>query len=203
MSFSSLPFSLPLAAQETPAAAAERQEAEDRYKRMSADIEDLKTSMQSYQQRLTEQREEIKRLRDELAKLENNRDFATKEDLRNLAESVKKVDANRIADNEKLLEKVMAEFARLGRTLAPTPKANSNPSPNPPPPKPSAELKSGGDKGYEYTIRSGDRPGVIAQALAKQGVKVTQKQILDANPAVDWTKLKIGQKIVIPAQAAP
>src|SRR5258706_11235509 len=54
-----------LRAQDTPATVAERQEAEERYKRMSAEIEDLKTANQSYQLRLNELREEIRRLTEE------------------------------------------------------------------------------------------------------------------------------------------
>jgi LysM repeat protein len=30
---------------------------------------------------------------------------------------------------------------------------------------------------------------------------VSRKQVMDANPDVDWGKLKIGQKIVIPRPA--
>src|SRR5438093_6620243 len=71
-------------AEDTPASAAERQEAEERYKRMSADIEDLKTALASHQQRITEQREEIRRLTDELARANANKDFATKDDFRHL-----------------------------------------------------------------------------------------------------------------------
>src|SRR5207244_8657878 len=56
-----LPISSKLRSQESPASVAERQEAEERYKRMSAEIEDLKTTIQSYQQRLSEQREEIRK----------------------------------------------------------------------------------------------------------------------------------------------
>lgn len=186
-----------LRAQDTPAAVAERQEAEERYKRMSADIEDLKTANQSYQQRLVELREEIKKLSEELARANSNRDkdLATREDLKHLADKIKEVDEKRISDNDKTL----AEIARLGKTLSAPPKSYS-----PPPPsstgKPTVEPKTGvTEKGFEYTIRAGDNPRVIAQALAKQGMKITSKQITDANPSVDWQKLQIKQKIFIPA----
>jgi LysM repeat protein len=32
---------------------------------------------------------------------------------------------------------------------------------------------------------------------------VTQKQMMDANPGVNWNRLRIGQKIFIPAPAKP
>jgi LysM repeat protein len=34
-------------------------------------------------------------------------------------------------------------------------------------------------------------------------LKVTSSQIIAANPGVDWTRLKIGQKIFIPDSSAP
>ncbi len=189
-----------LNAQESPAAAAERQEAEERHKRMSADVEDLKATLQSCQQRLNEQKEEIRRLNEELARFGNNKDLATKEDFKHLAEKIREVDERRIADVKNLQEKVTAEFARLGKLLAAPPtKPIPNATPTPSTKVPPAEPKTGGDKGYEYSIRSGDNPRVIAQALGKQGVKITSKQITDANPGVDWTKLRVNQKIFIPA----
>jgi Tfp pilus assembly protein FimV len=107
------------------------------------------------------------------------------------------VDDKRIADDEK----VMAEFAHLRKDLISAPVKPNVPSAAPREEKSSARAqKTGGDKGYEYTIRAGDNPRVIAQALVKQGMKVTSKQITDANPAVvDWSKLRVGQKIFIPA----
>ena len=113
-----------------------------------------------------------------------------------MAEKIREVDEKRISDNEKLLDKVTTEIGRLGKTLSAPPKSGSSiPSET----KPPVEAKPSSEKGYEYTIRSGDHPRVISQALAKQGVKVTIQQIMDANPKVDWTKLRIGQKIFIPA----
>lgn len=197
VSFSSLPSIT--RAQETPADAATRQEAEERYKRMSADIEDLKTTIQSYQQRLSEQRDEIRKLSEELARAANNKDLATRADLKHLAENIKEVDDKRIADNEK----VMNEFTRLGKTLtAPTKVSPTGSTPNPVKPV-SDSVKPTKETGLEYVVRSGDNPKVISVTLAKQGVKVTQKQIIDANPTVNWVKLRIGQKLFIPAQLPP
>jgi septal ring factor EnvC (AmiA/AmiB activator) len=180
-------------AEDTPASAAERQEAEERYKRMSADIEDLKTALASHQQRLTEQREEIRRLTDELARANANKDFATKDDFRHLAEKIKEVDEKRLAEDAKVaekLEKLAKMFSQPTKPIASAPA-----------PKVSPEPKSATEKGYEYTVRAGDSNlNVIIQALAKQGTKVTMRQVMDANPSVNWNKLRIGQKLFIPAQ---
>ena len=208
-SFSSL--SPLLIAQESPAAAAERQEAEERYKRLSADIEDLKATNQSYLHRLNEQRDEIRKLNDELVRATANKDFATREDLKHLAEKIREVDEKRIADDAR----VMAEMGRLAKLLASPLKTTSGVSPpkaiseqgpgaapgriNTSTNKPTADQKSGNEKGFEYIVRMDDNPRVIAKALAAQGMKVTQKQIIEANPTVNWTKLHIGQKLFIPA----
>lgn len=50
----------------------------------------------------------------------------------------------------------------------------------------------------EYAIVKGDSFSTIAKQF-----RVSAKAIADANPGVDSTKLKIGQKIHIPAPAAP
>src|SRR4051794_25552704 len=104
-----------LSAQESPAAAAERQEAEERYKRMSAEIEDLKAAIQSYQKNLSNQQDEIRRLNEEIARLGTHKDLVTREDFKVLAEKIKEVDERRVAGDKDLLEKVTAEFARLGK----------------------------------------------------------------------------------------
>ena len=73
-------------------------------------------------------------------------------------------------------------------------------------PKPPANPPEGQGtgKGYDYTVRSGDNPTKIAAALREQkGLKITSSQIVAANPGVDWTRLKIGQKIFIPDSSAP
>ena len=187
--------SWPLLAQESPASAAERQEAEERYKRMTAEIEDLKTTLQSCQQRLNEQREEIRKVYDEIARATSNKDYANRDDLKRLAEKIKEVDEKRLADNEKIVEKFTSEFKRLGQTLTAAPKFNGPDTSKPP------VVKSTSEPGFEYAIASGDTLSGLVGKLAKQGMKLTQKQIMDANPAVNWNKLKIGQKVFIPAPA--
>jgi len=215
ISFLSLPSRL--TAQDNPATA----DLEANYKRLGADVEDLKSSIQSFKQRLTEQSEEIRKLSEELSHAASNKDFATREDFKHLADKIREVDEKRIADNKNLVEKVTAEFAHLGNTLKANPPkttavpitmgpgdaATSSPGPktgsSTPQVKPKGDQKPSTENGFEYTIRMDDNPRVIAKALTAKGIKVTQKQIIEANPNVVWTKLKVGQKIFIPAPAAP
>ncbi len=60
---------------------------------------------------------------------------------------------------------------------------------------------SGSERGYEYTIQKDDSLSKIVMGLNRQGVKVTSKQIIEANPGVKWNSLQIGKKIFIPASA--
>ena len=75
----------------------------------------------------------------------------------------------------------------------PPPAPTTNPAPveTPTPPAPPAGAT-------EYVVAKGDTFGSLAKKL-----HVSVKAIKDANPGVDPTKLKIGQKLNIPAAAAP
>ncbi len=73
-------------------------------------------------------------------------------------------------------------------TNVPVPPVVSTPPPvTTPPPPPVAEMQ-------EYTIVKGD-----TYATIHNNFKVSVKAIMDANPGVDPKKLKVGQKIKIPA----
>jgi LysM repeat protein len=185
--------------QDTPTAIAERQEAE---KRLNAKIEDLEATVQSQQRKLGDLEQAVQRLRDELAHAtSNNKNAAIEKDISDLREKLSRIEKNREADNNK----VLAEFERLRKglleksspTAAPPPENNTKPpkTNTSEPPKPTS------DKGYEYTIAQGDTLSGIVNKLIKGGVKVTQKQVSEANPNVNWNRLRIGQKIFIPAPA--
>ena len=72
--------------------------------------------------------------------------------------------------------------------IAPPPDTSVVPPPPPPPPPPAAE----GER--EYVIVKGDSFYTLAKKFG-----VSSKAIAAANPGVDSTRLKIGQKIKIPA----
>jgi len=70
---------------------------------------------------------------------------------------------------------------------------NTPPLPLPPAPVPQAPIQTSGE---EYIVVQGDTFGKIAKAHG-----VSLKALEDANPGVDSRKLKIKQKITIPASA--
>ncbi len=180
-------------AQDSPTAIAEKQEAEDRYKTLNARLENLEEAMQSHQKRMNALAEELRAMREDLARLGQNTtlNVAAQKRLENLAEKIEEVDRKRMADNEKVIATITAEIKRAlsERPSSPT---RVNPATS------STTSRSGNEPGYEYTVQANDNPYVIASKLAKRDIKVTSKQIIDANPGVNWNKLKIGQKIFIP-----
>lgn len=82
-------------------------------------------------------------------------------------------------------------------TLPPPPAESSNATPQPPPPPPVAPAPPEPTTS-EYTVVKGDTFATIAK---KSGVSV--KAIEEANPGVNARKLKIGQKLNIPAANSP
>jgi molecular chaperone GrpE (heat shock protein) len=172
--------------QDSATALAEREEARERYRRMSAKIEDLENTIQTYNQQFQKMEAEIQRLRNDVARLQGNRDSGATADL---VEQIKAVDRARVADQEN----VKRAFTELRRELVGTSSKPPKSSSSPPTPQVT-------EKGFEYSIREGDTLSKLVVALNKQGVKVTQKQIEQANPNVNWNNLPIGKKIFIPGQ---
>ena len=186
-------------AQDSPAtAAAEREEIEANYKRMTIKIEQLEETLQLQQKRTGALVEEIHSMRQELDRLKShNENAATQESIKRLADKIEEVDKKRQADNELVLSQLKAIGKGLTKTLPPKTSI--------PPPeivKPDNSAPQNGDKppenGYTYKIKDKDTLVRIVADLRTQGFKVTQKQIMDANPKVNWSRLKIGQSIFIP-----
>ena len=120
--------------------------------------------------------------------------FASQDDLKALANQVKEIEKKRQADNELVLEQ-FKKLAKISsgsghKTTPSAPTVNTNnltPTPTSP------------QKGYDYTIASGDTISAIVKAYRAQGIKVTTDQILKANPGLNPNSLIVGKKIFIPA----
>jgi len=54
-------------------------------------------------------------------------------------------------------------------------------------------------KGYEYVVQKGDSLASIAQEFAKAGVIVSREELLAANPGLDPARLRVGQRMFVPA----
>lgn len=178
------------------AAIAEKQAQEERARQMEASIRDILAAQEQQQNRISDLarqidalREENRRLRDDLAKAGAN--AVSREDLKKLADAVAQVDERRVKDNRLLTEAIEKLGAKLA---APEPAAPTAP----PKAKPATSTNGGSDVGYWHEVESGQYLSTIVQAYREQGVKVTMKQVMDANPNVNWNRLTIGKKIFIP-----
>lgn len=189
-----------LLGQETSEAIAARQLVQENMKALNARIEDLEASNHSLRARLDDLRRELQQLREETRKLADQ--SGVQDQIRRLADGIKDVDNKRRADNEK----VLGELSKLARQMAETPVVPPpvvrNPAPAPsqssahnPEPRPASNIP---EKGIEYVIKQNDTlSGIVAACRAKE-LKVTQKLLREANPDVNWDRLRVGQKIFIP-----
>jgi Skp family chaperone for outer membrane proteins len=188
-----------LNAQDNPAAAAAaREDAEGRYQRLNARLDDFEIAFQRFQKDRDKLESEIRALRDQVSRLaDNSQHAATQESIKRLADAIEEVDRKRLKDQDNV-SSALREMEKLIVKGGSAPRNNAPKTQSAPP-----KLDSSG-KGYEYTIRANDNASKIAAALREQkGLKITAQQIIDANPGLDWTKMKIGQKIFIPDPSAP
>jgi len=179
---------------------AAQQEAEERYKRLAATVEELQTTLTAQQKQISSLSGEVSRLRDEISR--NNNNAATQESIRELNKQIQKVDEARVADNKRIQE----ALEKLGQTilkapLAPPRRVDTGPAPGPGNvggnPRPQTN-RPAQEEGFEYVIQKDDILDKIVARYREEKIMVTKKAIMDANPNVDWNRLRIGQKIFIP-----
>jgi hypothetical protein len=195
-------------AQDAAAAALARQAEEEQYRSLNTRVVNLEESNQSLQKKIQDLTETLHKLREEVARSANNKEMvAVQDSIRRLESAIKEVDEKRIADNTK----VLAALENIKHAIAsrPAPKSGgesegggTRTKPVNPPPRGEGTRGSGGgnvtEDGYNYSIKSGDTLSGLVSALRSQGIKVTQKQVTEANPNVNWNRLKVGQTIFIP-----
>jgi LysM repeat protein len=172
---------------------------EERLNQLSGKIEDLIASQETQRKQLAELRREIEGLREQASKPTGN--FAAQEDLKRIADAVKEVDRKRLED----YEKIRGTIKELGTTLAAQPPQRTKKSDSgtmeiaQADKHPRTEKSEKSEKGFEHTVKSGDTLSGIVAAYREQNVKVTKDQIIAANPGLVPEKMRLGQKIWIPA----
>lgn len=172
-------------------------EYEERYRRLNGIVEELAGAQATLQKRIGALSDEVRVVRDEQGR--SGGQFVRHDDLRKaldaLAEKIRELDRKREEDKKLILEEL--------RKLAQAPPPESRPrrvreiEPEPQP------ASSGPLKGYEYVVKSGDTLAAILGAYQQSGVKVSQSQVLKANPGLHPDRLKVGQKLFIPEPSAP
>lgn len=180
---------------------ADRQAAEERYQQLVGRLQDLHEAQQAQVKRMEAMSTEIRALREEAGKPDT--DKVQREEFRKLAEQVKDIDEKRAADKEKILK----EISKLANAPVPVAKTPKQPEITPKAdPQPPASPDAGPEKnyeGYEHIVKSDETLSAIVRAYNKeQGLKLTVEQVLKhpLNANVKPEKLKVGQKIFIPAK---
>jgi len=164
---------------------------EERLNKLSGRIEDLMAGQEVLKKQIADLARDLRSLREQSA--QPNVNYARQEDLNSLAEKIKEVDRKRLEDAEKVRTELLKLRDVLRAPLTPTKKAAPTKSP-----KDTATAPLS-DKGFEYAIQSGDTLEAIVQAYKEQNIKVTVAQILNANPGLKAERMRVGQKIFIPA----
>ena len=175
----------------TPRLRAQDAATEERLNKLSGQIDNLVDGQQALKRQIDALAKELENLRADASRPKG--DYASQADLKSLADALKEVDRKRMEDNDTVRKELkdLAKALRTTPTTAPhhTPDQTSNPEP----PK-------GPESGYGYyVIKKGDTLDAIVQAYADKNIKLTIAQIQKANPNLEPTKLKVGQKVWIPA----
>ena len=166
---------------------------QERLDKLSGRIEDLTAAQEALKQQITKMSRELENVREQSGK--PNSSYARQEDLERLEKAIKEVDRKRVDD----AEKIQTQLQNLRKVLeAPPPQSKKAPVTTPKDP-PATSNPSTPEKGFEYVVKSGDTLDAIAQGCKEKNVKVTVAQILKANPGLKAERLKVGQKIFIPA----
>lgn len=167
-------------------------EVQERLQRLNGLVEDLLAAQSMLQKRLAALNDEIHAVREEGTrsgeKLGDR--FASREEVRRLAESLREIDRKREEDKRLILEEIkklaQAPIVLPARDTPRVPPKEKDPIPDVP------------AKGYKYVIKSGDTLSAIALAYVQSGVKVTVEDILKANPNLKPSRLPVGQEVFIP-----
>src|SRR5262245_5430305 len=168
---------------------AAQQENEERLKRLAATIEEVQTAQAAMQRQFSGLAAEVGKLRDEVAR--NNNNAATQESRKRLNEQILKVDESRIADNKRIQEALKELGKTITTSVATTPRTTRNGGLETSSPStantPSVTLTNNAkEEGFEYVVQSGDRLDTIVKAYREQGIMVTSRLVMAANPNLDW-----------------
>lgn len=173
---------------------AARQQEEERWRKMSAQVEEFTSTQEALRKRISALEEENRSLRAEIAKAGNagvsSEEFQRV--IKQITDKIKEVDDKRVQDNKTLLEQVQRLIKDLKPTTVtptPTPTPGTSRSSDPLPPT---------QKGYPYTVQSGQTLSAIINAFKEQGVNTSLDAILKANPGLKPRNMQVGQEIFIP-----
>jgi len=170
---------------------------QERLDKLSGRIEDLTAAQEALRKQIADLSKELESLREQSDKPNTTyaRQEDVKESLNHLAEAIKDVDRKRMDD----AENVRAELVKLRKVLEAPPPQSRKSATNAPKDMPAPTGSTMPEKGFEYMVKSGDTLDAIVQGCREKNIKVTVAQVLKANPGLKAERLRVGQKIFIPA----
>ena len=166
--------------------------------KLSGQIQDILDAQAQQGKRIDALEKEISDLRDKVNTPATTGDYADRKDLETLAKQVQEIDRKRQEDRDLIIKQIenlgnatgggtsSGHHSHPVKTTDDNPPSNTSTPPNVP------------SKGYEYEVKQGDTLGLIVKAYRDQGVKVTTRQIIAANPNMNPNVLIPGKKIFIP-----
>jgi LysM repeat protein len=174
-----------------PALRAQDAATEERFNKLAGQIEDLRAGQDALRKQLDAIRGDVANMRDQMNKPTGN--FASQEDLKRVADALKEVDRKRMDD----AERIHNDLVKLQHNLSvPPPRAKPDKTSVD---NPGAEKSANPEKGYEYIVKQGDTLSIIVKAYRDNNIKITTDQILKTNPGLKPERMRVGQKIFIPA----
>lgn len=168
---------------------------EERVKQLKAIVDDLTEDKANQKRQIDGLVKEIQALREQLQSQPKG-NFASQEEVRELAKKIQEVDEKRKSDGEHIAKVIENLSKSLAASRTRTPRANALESRSSETGNSRSELPA---QAIEHTVESGDTLSTIAVAYNKgKGLKLTSDLILKANPGLDPLKMKVGQTIYIP-----
>ena len=158
--------------------------------KLSGQIQDLLEAQARQNQRIEALEKQVSELAEKVNVPVVN-ESATHDDLKKLAEQVQDIEEKRQADRELILKQI----EQLAKLVAGEPVPATQPS------GPGGKEVPSIVPGQEYVVRDGQNLGLIIKACRAQGLKVTEAQMIEANPKMNPNLLFPGQKIMIPEPA--
>jgi septal ring factor EnvC (AmiA/AmiB activator) len=164
---------------------------EERLNKLSAEIDVLTESKDQLNKKIDGLESEIRDLQTQVSKPTGN--YASADDVKQLKDAIEEVDKKRQEDNERVVKELQNLGKSLNSSAPPRRSSTSTTSIS------TGEATSNGPQdGYYYTVQDGNTLAEIVKAYRDKGIKVTVQQVLDANPGLKATNLKVNQKIFIP-----
>jgi len=167
---------------------------EERLSSLSAQIDVLKEAKELQNKRIEALEKQVSDLQAQVSKPSG--DYASTDELKKVADAIREVDKKRQADSENVadqLEKLRKALIGGGAGRRTTSTSSSTDTP-----KTTFDATA---PHMEHKVESGETLSAIIKAYRDKGVKITQQQVLDANPGLKPEKMKVGQTIIIPATA--